>query len=208
MENFFFYNSIGFAFSVGMFTTLEFISNPSNFRRNMKNHINTIKFWTIDKVISIYSLYKNIFPSVKVNNTENIDGLIYNKKGELCDLYSSDLEAVYEKHIIDENEYFVKNHVNDPKPNNFLIGCEIKYLDEELGIEKTQDINSELKKFCVTNLKLDKNFMKAFMKKIFDINVESKYVLNSITTNCEILTISDKQTLYVYDESYEIKDNE
>ena len=52
MNNFLFYNSIGFVFSAGMFTTLEFISNPSNFRRNMKQRIDTIKFWTLDKVVS------------------------------------------------------------------------------------------------------------------------------------------------------------
>jgi len=97
MNNFIFYNSIGFVFSAGMFTSLEFISNPSNFRRNMKQHIDTIKFWTIDKVVSIYSLYKNMFPTIEVNKAEEIDGLIYNKNGERTKLRNSTYEKI--KHL-------------------------------------------------------------------------------------------------------------
>ena len=204
MNNFLFYNSIGFIFSAGMFTTLEFISSPSNFRRNMKQRIDTIKFWTLDKVVSIYSLYKDMFPTTKENKVDEIDGLIYNKNGELCDVYSSNLEAIYEKHVINEKEYFVRNHTNNPIPNNIFIGCELNYVDKDL--DKKIDINSELEKFCVTNLKLDSLFMKAFMKKIFDINLGDKYTLNCITTNCDIITINEKQTLYVHNDSYDVKE--
>ena len=206
MNSFIFYNSLGFVFSAGMFTTLEFISNPSDFRTNMNQHIDTVKFWAIDKVVSIYSLYKDMFPTIEVNKAEEIDGLIYNKNGELCDVYSENLQAIYEKRIINEKEYFVKNHINDPKPNNIFMGCELNYIDN--GKDNKLDINNELEKFCVTNLKLDKLFMKAFMKKVFDINLGDEYTLNCITTNCDILTINEKQILHIHNDSYDVKECE
>ena len=172
----------------------------------MKQRIDTIKFWTLDKVVSIYSLYKDMFPTVQENKVDEIDGLIYNKNGELCDVYSSNLEAIYEKCIINEKEYFVRNHTNEPISNNIFIGCELNYVDKD--VDKKIDINSELEKFCVTNLELDSLFMKAFMKKVFDIDLGDKYTLNCITTKCDIISINDKQILYVHNDSYDVKEKE
>lgn len=199
INNFVLYNSIGFVMSLGMFSTLEYISDPDNFTINMKEHMNTIKFWSLDKAVSIYSLYKNVFPEqVEESKINGVEGLVYDIDGNLCNTDDDNLEAIYEKRIINEEEYFVKDHITEPVPNKLFMGCELLFDGEKI------DINKEIEKFCVSGTKIDAVFLKAFIKQVFDKDLGVSYKLSCITTTCDMLSLNETQILYVRDNTYVI----
>ena len=206
LKNFIIYNTAGITISGISFIGLEYMSDPSNFKQNMKTHVNNVKYWILDKIVSGYTLYKDVFPkSNKIDDkTSDINTLVYNADGNIIEKTSLEYKWLFERELIDSKEYFVRDYINntcsDIKINDIFMSCEI------INNSNTINITNEISKFCVSGIQIDKIFLKAFMKKFFNIELDNNFIMNFITNECNILSIDKNKKLTINNNNFEITD--
>lgn len=204
LKNFIAYNTAGITLSGISFVSLEYMSDPSNFKKNMKTYANNVKYWVLDKIVTGYTLYRDYFPEEKntQDNTTNIDSLTYNVEGDLISKDSPEYKWSFERELIDGEEYFVRDHFiktqHRIKTNNIFMGCEI------INDGNTIDITSEISKFCVVGISIDRIFLKAFMKKFFSIDLCDDFTMNFISKDCKVSSLDKTQKLCINNNNFEI----
>lgn len=204
LSNFLIYNTIGFVFYSIYFLSLEYMSDSTNFRKNIYRYYNNVRYWIIDKVISVYAIYIDFYPkSPEIEDkTSNIKELIYDVSGNITSRNNEEYKSIFEKSFIDSKEFFVRdslyNSNNNINTNVIFMSCEI--LDNDNVI----NITNEISKFCVSGIEIDKIFLKAFMKRIFDYELTENFIMNFITSDCDILKIDKTTKLNIKDDSFDI----
>ena len=164
IKNFIIYNSIGLFISGSFFTGLEYMSDRINFKKNMKSYIENMKFWAFDKVVSGYSLYKDVFERKGIIvKKDDINSLVYNYIGDINSSDTEDYLYIFEKRNINDSEYYVRTDITDIKPNNIFMSCELNNNGNII------DITQYISKFCISGMEIEKVFLKAFIKRFFNI---------------------------------------
>ena len=204
VSNFLMYNTLGLGISSIYFLSLEYMSDSSRFKENLKRYGNNVKYWILDKIVSGYSLYRDFYPKSQEieDNTNEIKELIYDVSGNITSRNNKEYKWVFEKIFIDGKEFFVRDYLynsnNSIKSNIIFMSCEI------IDNKNTINITNEITRFCVSGIEIDKIFLKAFMKKIFDYELTEEFTMNFITTDCNILTIDKTTKLNIKDDSFDI----
>lgn len=159
----------------------------------IQTNINTVKYWLIDKTITLYSTYKYYFPETKTSILDKVDILTYDHDGNLCNEDDEQMTHMYVKTVLDGQDYFVESSNNNTEiyPNKIFLSCELTYDNDII------DIYDEFKQFLVTGNSFNKNFFKAFLKRLYNIDMtnDSKYTISCITNSCDFITFTEKDII-------------
>ena len=112
-----------------------------------------------------------------------------------------------------DNKTFYQRLVNDKSFEDLCVDeeklelCSRQFLQIELisGNEKV-DIHEHISKYYVNNNVLfDEEFMNYFMKKWYNMELESDYKINIIDKNIKLLSLESENSILLTNDSYELK---
>lgn len=144
-----------------------------------------------------------------VTNEDNLETY------EISDGYSFDLEDMKISFSLlkNDNKTYYQRLVNDKsfeelyEDEENLELCSRQFLQIELinGNEKV-DIHEHVSKYYVNNNVLfDEEFMNYFMKKWYNMDLESNYKINIIDKNIKLLSLESENSILLANDSYELK---
>ena len=144
-----------------------------------------------------------------VTNEDNLETY------EISDGYSFDLEDMKISFSLlkNDNKTYYQRLVNDKsfeelyEDEENLELCSRQFLQIELinGNEKV-DIHEHVSKYYVNNNVLfDEEFMNYFMKKWYNMELESDYKINIIDKNIKLLSLESENSILLANDSYELK---
>lgn len=197
MFDFVIHNLLGSAIAIATFIGLEYISDSDNFYANLNTYKNNIIYWCGDKVVSLYTLYKEYSKKHKKKST--ILAFNYTNDGTLDEVST---DNVFKKVLVDNKEYFVDCDINYDK-DEYSVFKPFISISLHLGDEE-YDISEHLEKFYIVGNQLDYAFMRAFTKKFYNINIDNSYTLKGFDTECNLFDISHKKTIIIKEDSYEL----
>jgi hypothetical protein len=189
--NLLYYNSIGVCFGIMFFLTCEYVSHPENFITNTLDNLQTIKHWILDKIISFYTLYNDLFKKKHVK--------------KMCTFSNKDYKKIFHNdniyYISNSNKLYNNNEINDNDIQKHL------FLGITIIINKKRynNVKEHLDKFMIVNAIFDKNFIKMFMKEFYNVNNINGYEINFIDNYCSPFILNETQILYIGNDYYEIK---
>jgi hypothetical protein len=201
ITDFIYYNSIGATLSIGFFLICEYVSEPDNFLKNTYNHLKTIEYWTYDKIISFYTLYRDYIPnnSSEDKNTIRLKDVLfsYNENDKIKEFEFREFKKCY-YYIDKENELYSKNKLeeNDIQENMFL------GINLTIGDTTWENIKHSLDRFMVKGFILNKHFMKEFMKVEYCVNDLENYEMHLIDRNCVPLVINQDDELIIGEDKF------
>ena len=146
----------------------------------MKSYIENMKFWAFDKV-AWHSLYKDIWTYGIIVKKDDINSLVYNYIGDINSSDTEDYLYIFEKRNINDSEYYVRTDITDIKPNNIFMSCELNNNGNII------DITQYISKFCISGMEIEKVFLKAFIKRFFNIELDEDFTMNFITKDCKVI---------------------
>lgn len=189
--NLLYYNSIGSFFGIMFFLSCEYVSEPENFIINMTNNLQTIKYWILDKVISFYTLYNDLFKKKHIKKMCTFNNKDYKKFFHNNNIY----------YISNSNKLYNNNEINDNDiQKELFLGITIN-----INGKKYDNVKEHLDKFMVVNAEFDKKFIKMFMKEFYNIDDINGYEINFIDNYCCPFILNETKILYIYNNFYEIK---
>lgn len=192
ISNFLYYNTIGLTFGISGFLFCEYISEPEYFIMNIKNHFNTIKFWTIDKVITFYMIYNDIcdkYKTSKKNNQDNknISVFLLDNGYKLIE-YNNKQYYIHKSNILYNNEKLEHNTIQ----NDLFLGINITI--NEITYE---DVKDNFNKFMIEGVCIDKEFIRIFMKEFYNLENVDNYTIQILDKNCISNTIHEDEVMII-----------
>ena len=207
MMDFFYHNAIGAFIAISSFVTLEYISDPQNFFSNLREYISRAQYWSIDKVVSLYTLYndiqKRINPPKQVNDSDPI--FSYDDDGNLNP--DNDVPSrIYKKMVKDGKTYYVDYSI---LTNDVPVGSSGTYSTNFSPIEDvfidinldhngvTYNIKRHLEKFAIVGHVLEGHFFKAFMKRFFNVDNVTEYTISGIDNAFNNVTYNEDDVIRI-----------
>lgn len=203
IRDFLYYNTIGVTVGLFSFLGLEYISDKDNFKTNLVGYGEKVKYWILDKVVTGFMIYKDIF-NLKEKHSETdrleYDRLEYDENGEICS--SNNAIKSFIKTIINEKEYFVNSKIisENLRVSNPFMNIAIIFGD------KTINIKDKLEKFLVVENCFDKLFFKAFMLEFYGEKLDEKYNISILDHDCNVELINETERINIMGNDYEVID--
>lgn len=174
--DFLYYNGVGLTtVSIGFFT-LEYLSDPDNFIKNMSSYTSNILFWSIDKVITLKMLYnthikssiKNIYN--KDNNIEMFDVTNNYKRYYECGEEKNE-KQIYVINTVEKNGKIYKKSGGYDDNSNDEICVSNPYMSIELTYNgKTYDLTNTLKQYHIVGNYINYDLIVILM--LYELKIE------------------------------------
>ncbi len=210
--DFIYYNFIGLStFSIG-FLTLEYLSSPDDFFKNIIEYTNSIKYWTIDKIVTLNMLYNTYlkhhiskeYSGVELfdidNNYEKYYGNDINDKN----LYIN-TSVEHNCKVYKETTYLDYTVVNGVKVSSPFMSCELLYKSKNDKYEK-YDLTEILKPYYILGNIIDKNLICVILK--YNLKVEThnlssiQYRLNILNNSLELVEYNENDIIELTIDNY------
>lgn len=208
--DFLYHNAIGAFIAVSSFVTLEYISDPQNFFSNLRDYVSRMQYWSIDKVVSIYTLYNDI--QNKINPPERVDESVmifsYDDDGNL-NPPNDEPARIYRRMMKNDKSYYVDYSILtsgtlDGSSGSYQANFtpfEDAFIDITLDYDGvTYNIKRHLEKFTVIGHVLEGYFFRAFMKHFYNVDVIDNFTLSGIDSNFNNFTYTQDDVIRITEE--------
>lgn len=202
--DFIYYNSLGLSFGLSLFVGLEYISDKNNFSKNIKSYIDSICYWSLDKVVSVKLFYDENFTDKysKKNNEEKKVGcttLVYENSG--INKYKLQSETNFSIQQLPQRIfYLIKNNEKDLyltganytnniqiEDINELYVQQVNFINAELEIKDSIiDITQQLKKYCIQGNIINNDIINVIIVNHLEKEYTNDYTLHIMNNNFEM----------------------
>lgn len=210
ISNFLYYNTIGLTFGISSFLFCEYISEPKHFITNVKNHLNTVKLWSFDKIISFYMLYNDLKDTYFSNtNIKHKEETINNNNNKNQNLFLD--SGNYKKIKHNSKEYIV--HKDNPISNiGKLDDNDIQhelFFGINICINGTtyENVKQHLDTFMIKDAEFDKTFIRLFMKQYYNLEKIDGYEIHILDKAFSSFTIKENNIIKIGESKFTILTN-